>query len=367
MTPGPIVLPLTRDGRIADAAALELFEQQAQAATDCFVFCHGWLYDEAEARREGRRFFALLDGALAPLRDRVRPLHVILHWPSKPFADGSDDRAIYARAEAISALADLCGAEVPSSPEEEAELDGLLARLGTPPGRGLTLLSPLEALSFWMMKRRAGQVGERFGREHLAGVTGQVRAHLIGHSFGGKLLTSAVLGGARPASLTLLLAAFSAFAFAGDVPGFGTPGLYHDLLTRRRVTGPIAVLRSEHDAALSVLYPCVTSSAQVDRTTARKSRILDMVATTAIGAVGARGVGAPELTLLDTQQIGLPTWPVVNIDGSAIVRATEPLVGAHRDIFHREVANLVLLAAGLLTGGPEALRPVRLTPAIAGR
>src|SRR5262245_37686804 len=45
------------------------------------------LHDEAEAQREGERFFALLDGALLPLRDRIEPLRVALHWPSKPVGD----------------------------------------------------------------------------------------------------------------------------------------------------------------------------------------------------------------------------------------------------------------------------------------
>ena len=60
---------------------------EAVGASDCFVFCHGWLYDQAEAQQEAARFFALLEAALAPLRGRITPLRVALHWPSKPFAD----------------------------------------------------------------------------------------------------------------------------------------------------------------------------------------------------------------------------------------------------------------------------------------
>lgn len=82
-----LFLPLTKDGRLANATALERLEREAAGASDCFVFCHGWLYDEAEARQEAARFFALLETALAPLRERITPLRVALHWPSKPFAD----------------------------------------------------------------------------------------------------------------------------------------------------------------------------------------------------------------------------------------------------------------------------------------
>jgi hypothetical protein len=120
-------------------------------------------------------------------------------------------------------LGDLCAAEIPASPEEELELD-LLARRLRDAGRGLLPISPFQALSFWVMKRRAGEVGERFGREHLALLRASLkrrpRLHLVGHSFGGKLVTSIVLGGARPDSVTLLLAAFSAVTFAREIPRY---------------------------------------------------------------------------------------------------------------------------------------------------
>ena len=89
----PIFLALSRDGRVRDAAALERIAQRAREATDCFVFCHGWLHDEAQARHEAVRFFALLDGALLALGDRVAPLRVALHWPSLPFAS-ADGRTL---------------------------------------------------------------------------------------------------------------------------------------------------------------------------------------------------------------------------------------------------------------------------------
>ena len=80
-------LTLTKDGRVASGVQLERLAKAAGSATDCFLFCHGWLYEEAEARQEAARFFALLDGVLAPLRERIVPLRLGLHWPSKPFAD----------------------------------------------------------------------------------------------------------------------------------------------------------------------------------------------------------------------------------------------------------------------------------------
>jgi hypothetical protein len=397
------VLPITlaKDGRLTNDIQLERVERAAASATDCFLFCHGWLYDEAEARQEGARFFALLDSALAPLRERVVPLRLGLHWPSKAFADAALtrdavspglwpdlERRIVRRVGGrvlrdssclARLLGDLCAAEIPASPEEELELDMLACRLrDAERGRGLLPISPFQAFSFWVMKRRAGEVGKRFGRERLAPLWASLkhrpRLHLIGHSFGAKLVASIVLGGARPDSVTLLLAAFSAFAFAPQIPRYRRPGFYHRVLAEQMVNGPIVVLRSDHDRALSTLYSAITGSGQVDRRRrggargasngGRGGSMRATVATSALGAVGARGVGAPEVELLQAQQIGIPQFRIVNVDGSRVVNAEDFVIGAHRDIFHREVATLIALAAGVLVGGPEGVRPRRLDPVV---
>jgi hypothetical protein len=386
---------LTRDGRLADRAQLDRLAKTAESATDCFLFCHGWLYDEAEAQQESARFFALLDAVLAPLRARVALLRVALHWPSKPFADIPPPKeasaiGLWPELERRSSngsrgrgprrddgvLQDLCAAEIPGSPEEEAEL-GALARHLRRSGRerGALPISPIHALSFWVMKRRAGEVGERFGRERVAPLWHTLsrppRLHLVGHSFGAKLVTSMTLGGVRPSSVTLLLAAFSAFAFAPKVPGFNRPGFYYPVLAEQRVDGPIVVLRSDHDMALGTFYRAITGSGEVDRSDVRspsprgggRGRAA-IVAASALGAVGARGVGAPDLDLVDVQQMGIPQYPIVNVDGSAVVKASEAFLGAHRDIFHREIATLVALAAGLVVGGPDGARPVPADPLV---
>jgi hypothetical protein len=381
-----LLLSLTRDGRLADRAALDTVLDRLPTATDCFLFCHGWLTDQTEARDGAARFFAHLDGALRPLGDRVRALHVAVHWPSKPFAEpdpetrsvrddvwpellGGLGHLARSRPGLLAPLVGaLCEAEVPLGPEEEMELDALLRQVRDGTARGGSSLGSLHALSFWLMKRRAGQVGERLGRELLAPAIAPLgdkapRLHLIGHSFGAKLVASAVLGGLRPESLVLLLAAFSAFAFAEEIPSKKRPGFYRPVVAERRVAGRVVALRSDHDRALGRLYPAVTWGDQVDRgrDPHRLERVREVVARSAMGAVGARGVGAPELELLTAISTGLPSG-VVNVDGSRVVTKAEWLVGAHRDIYHDEIATLVLLAAGLLTGGPDGARPPAISP-----
>ena len=382
-----LLLSLTRDGRLASPRPFELLQARLRAATDCFVFCHGWLNDPLEAREGAQRFFAHLDQALRPLGDRVVPLRVAIHWPSKPFADAETERRTTlteAAPELLGSLGELargepdtlarllqtvCEAEVPLGPEDELELDALVRQADDGARRAGGRGSPLHALSFWLMKRRAGQVGERLGRELLAPAVTALgerapRLHLIGHSFGAKLVTAAVLGGLRPHTLVLLLAAFSAFAFADDVPGTKRPGFYHRVIAERMVQGPLIALRSDHDRALGTLYPAVTWGSQVDRATphhGRHTREREVVTRSALGAVGLRGVGAPEIDLVTAQQTGVPRG-VVTVDGSRVVTQPEWLIGAHRDIYHDEIATLVLLAAGLLTGGPTRPRPRPVSP-----
>jgi hypothetical protein len=247
-------------------------------------------------------------------------------------------------------------------------LDALLHLVRDAESWGGVSRSPFDALSFWLMKRRAGQVGERLGRELLAPAFMAVgdqapRLHLIGHSFGAKLLSSTVLGGLRPDSLALLLAAFSAYAFAEEVPGSKRPGFYHRVISERMVADRVIALRSDHDRALNQLYPSVTWGDQVERAPrprGRLTQVRDVVAGTAMGA-GALGVGAVEVDLVAMQTTGLPHG-IVTVDGSRVVTKEEPIIGAHRDIYHAEIAILVLLAAGLLMGGPHGARTPRLSP-----
>jgi hypothetical protein len=259
--------------------------------------------------------------------------------------------------------------EVPLGPEEELEIDALARQLRNAHSPNAGTLTPLHALSIWLTKRRAGQVGDRLGREWLAPLLAEAgpkapRIHLIGHSFGAKVIASSVLGGVRAESLVLLLAPFSAFAFADEVPHMQRPGAYRRVVAERLVAGPIVALRSDRDRVLGTLYPAVTWGNQVELAVAvggRHGRTRELVARSALGAAGARGVGAPELDLLDALRTGLPRC-VVNVDAAQVVAKQEPLIGAHCDIYHEEIATLVLLGAGVLQAGPAGLRPRRITP-----
>ena len=378
-------LALTRDGRLPKRDVIDRLRLAVGAATDCFVFCPGWLGDEAEAFHASSRFFGLLDAVLVPLRDRIRLARIAVHWPSKPFGDstatpGAADETLWPDMDRRVTTAhgwtsvrdlflDVARAEIPASPEEESELDLLTSWLTSGPARYTGPSWPFRALAFWMMKRRASIVGERLGRECFAplwqALPNAPRLHLIGHSFGATLLTSAVVGGARPESLTLLLGALSAFAFAREVPSFGRPGRYHSVVSERQVHRPVVVLRSDHDRGLASFYRATPSTADVACDRAPGSalrRTAAAVATSGLSTLGARAVGAPVVDLCEAQCTGIPSYPIVNVDGSGVLHAGAPLLGAHHDVFHPEVATLVAMAAGLIVGGPAGARPVPRDP-----
>ena len=265
----------------------------------------------------------------------------------------------------------LCEVEVPLGPEDELELDELLRLTREGAQRGGMSLTPLYALSFWFMKRRAGQVGERLGRELLApafaALGGQApRLHLIGHSFGAKLVSSAVLGGLRPASLVLLQAAFSAYAFAEEVPGPKRPGYYRSVITERMVADRIVALRSDHDRALTRLYPAATWGDQVDRAPGRGRRrpVREVVARRAMGAVGALGAGATEMDLVTVQKTGLPRG-VTTIDGSSGRQGRVAHRRPPRHLPRRDRDARARWRARVVAYGRVAPKPTVLAPALA--
>ncbi|MGW2823387.1 serine-threonine protein kinase [Streptomyces sp. NPDC001443] len=207
--------------------------------------------------------------------------------------------------------------------------------------------------TYYAMKRRAGTVGERgLGRflGQLADAAPQVRVHLVGHSFGGRLVSFALRGlpeGVRTVkSVTLLQGAFSHYAFAARLPqdprtGGVLQGQNH------RVDGPLVCCWSSHDTALGTLYPLASRMAG-DAQGVAEGFGLGRLLGDKWGAMGHDGVqavpGTRALTLADALGGALPGSGCVNVDASAVVCRGGPPSGAHSDIVHPELARVVLAA-----------------------
>ncbi|MFF4449568.1 serine-threonine protein kinase [Streptomyces sp. NPDC001502] len=226
-----------------------------------------------------------------------------------------------------------------------------------PDGPGLTVGGGLRGLwggakellrqaTYYKMKKRAGVVGERgLGPvlAQLAAARPALRFHLIGHSFGARVVSfslRAVPDRARYVkSVTLLQGAFSHYAFADRLPhdkgnGGALRGLQH------RVDGPVVACHSAHDSALKVFYPLAS------RMAGDSAGLLGF--DERWGAIGHDGVqavpGAPRLSLDTALREGVPTAGCVSVDAGSVVRRGGAPSGAHSDICHEELARVVVTA-----------------------
>ena len=201
--------------------------------------------------------------------------------------------------------------------------DGVGGVAGFGAALGQLLHGAKEALrqaTYWQMKNRAGTVG----RVGLGPVLGQlaagVRVHLVGHSFGGRLVSFALAGlpaGNSPVrAVTLMEGAFSHFTFASPLPfDAGRNGALAGMLGR--INGPLVACFSEHDGALGRFYPLASFAAQEDAAAA----VNPSSRWGAIGANGAQGVGAsagghPPVG----GRYGFAPGAVLNVDASEVVR-----------------------------------------------
>jgi hypothetical protein len=214
----------------------------------------------------------------------------------------------------------------------------------------------LRQLTYFEMKKRAGVVGKQglgplLGRIHQADP--ELRIHLLGHSFGARLVSFALAGlpdgaGSPVKSLYLLQGAFSHFAFADALPmdrsrGGALKGM------AARVDGPLVASFTVHDLAVGKLYPLAALSSR-DDAAGLEDRLFRW------GGIGHDGAQAVDATVAALAPVGssYPFQPgrFVNLDGNAIVNRGGPPSGAHSDIFHPELVWAGLAAAGLVaTGG----------------
>jgi hypothetical protein len=124
----------------------------------------------------------------------------------------------------------------------------------------------LNFTTYYQMKARAGQVGTHGLVPLIRGIKSlhaPLKIHFAGHSFGGRLITSAAAGldknelnpSAVPIdSLSLLQAAFSHYGFSDKWDGVHA-GAFRAVLTNHLVKGPIIATHTVNDKAVGLAYP----------------------------------------------------------------------------------------------------------------
>jgi pimeloyl-ACP methyl ester carboxylesterase len=186
-------------------------------------------------------------------------------------------------------------------------------------------------LTFWRMKRRARDVGAGGVAALLASLQDaapDARFHLMGHSFGCIVVSSAVAGpgpgGRRPiASLALVQGAMSLWSFCSAIPSSpGRAGFFHRVLADGLVAGPVVVTTSVHDRALGSIYSIgAGAGGQVDY-------LPDRLPT--YGAIGAFGVRGPGIRVVDDDLrpvedfYALQSGVVHNLRADEVIRDSAP-------------------------------------------
>ena len=223
---------------------------------------------------------------------------------------------------------------------DEGGATGLIDSLGGIKDGALNLLN---YATYYQMKERAGLVG----RDGLSPLLGRLRSrnpdlklHLIGHSFGGRLVTAAAAGkesdSAKPVAdtMTLLQAAFSHYGFAQHFDG-DRDGFFRRVVAKGKIAGPILVTYSANDRAVGKLYPLASMFAGQDAAGIGGP-------TSRFGGIGCNGAQSTpeafEAKLLDSGgQYTLTARKINNLNADEFIKD-------HSDVCGRQVAHAVLAA-----------------------
>jgi hypothetical protein len=378
--------------------------------TDLFVFSHGWNNSPDSAHSLYQGMFTLLAGMLGPKLSASAAVGVF--WPSLLFPEddpGTPDTPSTG-AQLAAALAPAfpgkeqslttMGTMLDQQPQDSAQLQqfhqlasGLVttpalapedagpqaaitgatsavfghaaAMTKTPAGDAEGLPNPfktlwsgarevLRTMSYYEMKNRAGVIGQKGLGPLLATLApagSSLRIHLMGHSFGARLvsfsltgLPDTATGGASPIkSLSLIQGAFSHFSFANPTP---CQAVQSGALSsvKNRVDGPLLSTFTAADRAVGWWYPTASMLAHQDA-----ESLTDL--TYQWGGMGHDGFQqSPAGTTVELQaqghDYGFTTGNVYLLDSNKIICANQSAFsGAHSDICHPEVLWAVLSAA----------------------
>lgn len=197
--------------------------------------------------------------------------------------------------------------------------------------------SLLNFITYYEMKARAGRIGSGSVAPVLhAQVSGRATVHLVGHSFGARLVTAAadgVPGAKSVGSLSLLQAAFSHNAFAKEWEP-GRPGGFRRMVDQHRVSGSTIITHTRNDKAVGIAYAIASSIADQ-----AASGLGD--ADSPFGGLGSNG--AQHTPEADSGQALQDVGADYQFAGGRIHNLlSDRYVSGHGDVSNTRVANAVL-------------------------
>lgn len=198
--------------------------------------------------------------------------------------------------------------------------------------------------TYFLMKERAGTVGDGVNAllRQLHDIRTDLKIHLVGHSFGARLVTTAVRGsdagtGLTVHSMVLLQAAFShnAFAVNFDEEEEGRMGAFRRVVADKLVRGPAVVSYTVNDRAVGLAYPIASSIAGDDAA--------------GLGDQDSRFGGLGRNGALHTPEAAAGSLLAVqdkyNFEGGKIYNLqADGFIRHHGDIVHPEVAHAIVSA-----------------------
>ena len=201
----------------------------------------------------------------------------------------------------------------------------------------------LNLTTYYQMKERAGRVGA-LGVNPLLRALGEkhstLRMHLVGHSFGGRLVAAAVAGMdersvLRVASMSLLQAAFSHYGFSGNWDENGAKGFFRRVIDQGAVAGPVIITCTPMDKAVGAAYPIASLLANQVASGLGDARSKYG----GIGRNGAQKSDAVDASLLEVGgSYAFTPAKLHNLKAGELIRS-------HGDVANARVAYAVLSAA----------------------
>jgi hypothetical protein len=199
-------------------------------------------------------------------------------------------------------------------------------------------MNALNFTTYYEMKARAGMVGKNGVAKLIDRLAPQVeRIHLVGHSFGGRVVTATAANSTtdKIKSMSLLQTAFSHNGFSKAMKG-----AFRNVVDQQRVKGPILVTHTKNDKAVGVAYP-LASRISGDRTAAFGDEN-DVFG--GIGRNGAQRMETGETVIGKLLPVGSSyTFSVgkfFNLEASEFIKD-------HSDVTGKEIAYVVRRAIGV--------------------
>ena len=206
------------------------------------------------------------------------------------------------------------------------------------------IVNILNIFAYNEMKIRAGVVGSGLAAHVLNPLLAdRKRVHLVGHSFGGRLMTAAtaVVEG-KISNLTLLEGAFSHNALSSDGP---INGAFRSVIDNAKVAGRVAAARSDHDTAVWIFYPLAS---RVFRDS-YSLRLAGQLGTQVFGGptdrYGAIGANGPQ-NLIGVNHLNFNGTSLPALQSGVHALDCTSFVASHTDVWKQGSAYIV--AAGLL-------------------